>query len=46
MTVVVVQSVEAVVVRLMPSTTLSAAWETPSPPAHVPKYLLLSVLLV
>jgi hypothetical protein len=35
-----------VVLSLAPAMAISAPWETPSPPTHVPKHLLLSVLLV
>jgi len=34
------------VLSLAPAMAISAPWETPSPPTHVPKYFLLSVLLV
>jgi hypothetical protein len=34
------------IMSLAPAPPLSAPWETASPPAHVPKHLLLSVLLV
>jgi len=46
MTVAAVQSLPSVVVALVPVVHLDAPWETPSPPTHVPKHLLLSVLLV
>jgi hypothetical protein len=46
MTLAVVQSLPPVVLSLVPTALLSAPWETPSPPAHVPKHLLLSVFLV
>ena len=42
----VLQSLPPVVLSLAPAAPLSAPWETPSPPAHVPKHLLLSVFLV
>jgi hypothetical protein len=42
----VLESLPPVVLRLPPAMDLSAPWETPSPPPHVPKHLLLSVLLV
>jgi len=42
----VLQSHPPVVMSLVPAPLLSAPWETPSPPTHVPKHLLLSVLLV
>jgi hypothetical protein len=46
MTLAVLQSLPPVVVTLVPAVQLDAPWETPSPPTHVPKHLLLSVLLV
>lgn len=46
MTLAVLEPLPPVVLRLAPAAPLSAPWETPSPPAHVPKHLLLSVLLV
>jgi hypothetical protein len=46
MTVAVLQSVPPVALNLAPAMPLGAPWETPSPPTHVPKHLLLSVLLV
>jgi hypothetical protein len=46
MTLTVVESLPPVVLSLAPTIPLSAPWETPSPPDHVPKHLLLSVLLV
>ena len=46
MTLAVLQSLPPVVLRLAPAVPLSAPWETPSPPAHVPKHVLLSVFLV
>jgi hypothetical protein len=46
MTLAVIQSVPPVALSPAPAMLLSAPWETPSPPAHVPKHLLLSVLLV
>lgn len=45
-TLAVLQSLPPVVLSLAPTAPLTAPWETPSPPTHVPKYLLLSVLLV
>ena len=45
-TLAVLQSLPPVAVSLSPTTPPSAPWETPSPPTHVPKHLLLSVLLV
>jgi hypothetical protein len=45
-TLAVLQSLPPVVLSLAPTAPLVAPWETPSPPAHVPKHLLLSVLLV
>jgi len=45
MTLAVVQPLPAVVLSLAPA-PLGAPCETSSPPAHVPKHLLLSVLLV
>ena len=46
MTFVLLESVPAVVLSFLPTVPLSAPWETPSPPAHVPKHVLLSVFLV
>jgi hypothetical protein len=46
MTLAVLESRPPVVLSLAPAIPLSAPWETPSPPDHVPKHLLLSVLLV
>jgi hypothetical protein len=46
MTLVVVESLPPVVLSLAPAVPLTAPWETLSPPAHVPKHLLLSVFLV
>ena len=45
-TLAVLQSHSPVVMSLAPAPALLAPWETPSPPTHVPKHLLLSVLLV
>ena len=45
-TLAVLQPLPPVVLRLAPATALSAPWETSSPPARVPKHLLLSVFLV
>jgi hypothetical protein len=45
-TLAVLHSLPQVVLSLVPTTPFSAPWETPSPPTHVPKHLLLSVLLV
>jgi hypothetical protein len=42
----VLQSLPPVLLSSESTTRLSAAWETPPPPTHVPKHLLLSVLLV
>jgi hypothetical protein len=42
----VLQSRPRVVLSSEPSTSLPAPWETPSPPAHVSKHVLLSVFLV
>jgi len=42
----VLDSLPSVVLSPVPASVLSAPWETPSPPTHVPKHLLLSVLLV
>jgi hypothetical protein len=42
----VLQSAPPVVLSLAPAMPLGAPWETPSPPTHVPKHLLLSVLVV
>jgi hypothetical protein len=46
MTLAVVESVPPVVLSPLPLVRLSAPWETPSPPTHVAKHLLFSVLLV
>jgi hypothetical protein len=46
MTLAVLAPLPPVVLSLAPAIRLSAPWETPSPPDHVPKHLLLSVLLV
>ena len=45
-TLAVLHSLPPVALSLAPPAPLTAPWETPSPPTHVPKYLLLSVLLV
>jgi hypothetical protein len=45
-TLAVLVAIPSVVSTLAPTVPLTAPWETPSPPAHVPKHLLLSVLLV
>ena len=45
-TLAVLQILPPVVLSLAPAALISAPWETPSPPTHVPKHLLLSVLLV
>jgi hypothetical protein len=45
-TLAVLHSFPAVVLNVAPAMPLAAPWETPSPPARVPKHLLLSVLLV
>jgi len=45
-TLAVLHSLPPVALGLAPPAPLTAPWETPSPPSHVPKYLLLSVLLV
>jgi hypothetical protein len=42
----VLQARPPVLLSLAPAPLLSAPWETPSPPTHVPKHLLLSVFLV
>jgi len=42
----VIQTLPPVVLSLAPTVPLSAPWETPSPPTHVPKHVLLSVFLV
>jgi hypothetical protein len=42
----VLQSLPPVVLSFEGTPLLSAPWETPSPPTHVPKHLLLSVQLV
>jgi hypothetical protein len=44
-TMAVLQSLPPVIVSLAPMTP-PPAWESPSPPTHVPKHLLLSVFLV
>jgi len=46
MTLAVVQSVPPVDLNPSPLVALSAPWETPSPPTHVAKHQLFSVLLV
>jgi hypothetical protein len=46
MTLAVVQSLSLVALTPLPLVPLSAPWETPSPPTHVAKHLLFSVLLV
>jgi hypothetical protein len=46
MTGAVLEPLPPVVLSLAPAMALGAPRETPSPPAHVPKHLLLSVLLV
>jgi hypothetical protein len=46
MTLAVLETLPPVVLSRARTIPLSAPWETPSPPDHVPKYLLLSVLLV
>ena len=46
MTLAVVQSLPPVVLSLSPTVPLRAPWETPSPPGHVPKHVLLSVFLL
>jgi hypothetical protein len=46
MTLVLVQSLPPVVLSLAPPVPLTAPWETPSPPAHVLRHVLLSVFLV
>ena len=45
-TLAVLQTLPPVVLSLAPTPALSAPWETPSPPTHVPKHILLSVFLV
>jgi len=45
-TLAVLQPLQPVPLNLAPPTPLRAPWETPSPPTHVPKHILLSVLLV
>jgi hypothetical protein len=45
-TLAVLRPLPPAVVSLAPAMLRSAPWETPSPPLHVPKHLLLSVLLV
>ena len=46
MTPAVVESMPAVLLGPLPLVPLSAPWETSSPPTHVAKHLLFSVLLV
>ena len=46
MTLAVVESLPPVIVSPLPLVPLDAPWETPSPPTHVAKHLLFSVLLV
>ena len=46
MTLAVIQSPPPVVLSRLPLVPLSAPWETPSPPTHLAKHLLFSVLLV
>ena len=46
MTLAVVESLPPVIFSPLPLVPLGAPWETPSPPTHVAKYLLFSVLLV
>jgi hypothetical protein len=46
MTLAVVKSFASVVLNPLALVALSAPWETPSPPTHVAKHLLFSVLLV
>jgi hypothetical protein len=46
MTLAVVESFASAVLNPLPLVALSAPWETPSPPTHVAKHLLFSVLLV
>jgi len=45
-TLAVLQSLPPVALTIARTVPLSAPWETPSPPTHVAKHLLLSVLLV
>jgi hypothetical protein len=45
-TLAVLQSLPPVILNPVPTTLITAPWEAPSPPARVPKHLLLSVLLV
>ena len=45
-TLAVLQLLPPVILNPAPTTLITAPWETPSPPARVPKHLLLSVLLV
>lgn len=45
-TLAVLQPLPQVVLSLAPATPLAVPWETASPPTHVPKHLLLSVLVV
>ena len=45
-TLAALHSLPPVALSLAPPAPLTAPSETPSPPTHVPKYLLLSVLLV
>jgi hypothetical protein len=46
MTLAVVESRASVLPSPLPLMQLDAPWETPSPPTHVAKHLLFSVLLV
>lgn len=46
MTLAVVHAIGPVVLAPLAPVALSAPWETPSPPTHVAKHLLFSVLLV
>ena len=42
----VIEPLQLIVLGVPAAPPLRAPWETPSPPTHVPKHLLLSVLLV
>ena len=46
MTLAMLQPLAGVVLSFAPTIPPRAPWEAPSPPTHVPKHLLLSVLLV
>ncbi len=46
MTLAIVRSLPSVVLTALPLIALGEPWATPSPPTHVPKHLLFSVLLL